>query len=295
MQTLEALTKRIKTAQDLLSVVKTMKSLAAVNIRQYERAVESLEGYRTVVDMGWQVFVRFGGPVPWRMKSNVAVVMVIGTDQGMCGQFNEIISSRALEELGGLKNEGLEVAVWTVGEKVRGSLLDAGYASKEQFGVPGSLTAIKTLVQSAILTTEAWRPSPAFEGFYICHNVLAKGGGYEQTFYKLLPLDKDWAEPYASEKWPGRCLPLMGLRQEEMFSHLFKQYLFVSFYRAMAQSLASENAARLVAMQSAEKNILDMEEGLVKLFREQRQAAITNELLDIVSGFEALGEETYAV
>jgi F-type H+-transporting ATPase subunit gamma len=56
MQTLESLNRKIKTAQDLLGVVKTMKSLAAVNIRQFERAVESLEQYRAVVDMGWTVF-----------------------------------------------------------------------------------------------------------------------------------------------------------------------------------------------------------------------------------------------
>jgi F-type H+-transporting ATPase subunit gamma len=82
----------------------------------------------------------------------------------------------------------------------------------------------------------------------------------------------------------------MGLSQDEMFTHLLHQHLFVSFYRAFAQSMAGENAARLIAMQAAEKNILEMEEELLALFREQRQASITNELLDIVSGFEALSE-----
>jgi F-type H+-transporting ATPase subunit gamma len=80
-----------------------------------------------------------------------------------------------------------------------------------------------------------------------------------------------------------------------MFAHLLRQYLFVSFFRAFAQSLAAENAARLISMQAAEKNILDLKEELLALFREQRQATITNELLDIVSGFEALSEEANAV
>jgi F-type H+-transporting ATPase subunit gamma len=88
---------------------------------------------------------------------------------------------------------------------------------------------------------------------------------------------------------------MRGLSHEQMFNHLLFQYLFVSFYNALAQSLASENAARLIAMQAAEKNILEMEEELLALFREQRQASITNELLDIVSGFEALSDETFAV
>ena len=88
---------------------------------------------------------------------------------------------------------------------------------------------------------------------------------------------------------------MVGLPHDEMFSHLIRQYLFVSFYRAFAQSLASENAARLIAMQAAEKNISELEEKLQASFREQRQASITNELFDIISGFEALSEEDFKV
>jgi len=102
---------------------------------------------------------------------------------------------------------------------------------------------------------------------------------------------ENWAEPISGRKWPERCLPMIGLAQGELFNPLLRQHLFVSFYRAFAQSLASENAARLMAMQAAEKNVLERTEELQALFREQRQATITNELLDIISGFEALSDE----
>jgi F-type H+-transporting ATPase subunit gamma len=272
-----------------------MKSLAAVNIRQYERAVESLEEYKTVVDQGWQVLLRYGGLGPWKMKSPSTVCMVIGSDQGMCGQFNEALISHALEEFQGLKEKELEVAFWSVGEKVTGALMDMGHKIGEQFSVPGSLHSINEQVQMVIQCIESWRMSHHMAYLYVCHNILTKGGGYDQVFYRLLPLDKDWAESHRHQKWPGRCLPMRGLSHEQMFNHLLFQYLFVSFYNALAQSLASENAARLIAMQAAEKNILEMEEELLALFREQRQASITNELLDIVSGFEALSDETFAV
>ena len=124
---------------------------------------------------------------------------------------------------------------------------------------------------------------------------MSDQGGYTQVFEKVLPLDKTWAETYTSREWPNRCLPMMGLPREVMFTHLFSQYLFVSFYRALAQSLASENAARLMAMQAAEKNILELEEELQALFREQRQAGITGELLDFISGFEALSDEDVSI
>lgn len=78
---------------------------------------------------------------------------------------------------------------------------------------------------------------------------------------------------------------------QSMLRALIREYLFVSIYRAFANSLASENASRLAAMQSAEKNIEERLQDLFILFHRQRQMTITEELLDIVSGFEAMGGE----
>jgi F-type H+-transporting ATPase subunit gamma len=295
MQTLESLNKKIKTAQDLLSVVKTMKSLAAVNIRQYERAVEALEEYKGIVDMGWQVLFRSGGVLPRSVSGNMAVCMVMGSDQGMCGQFNEAIISHAMAEVDLLKENGADIKFWGVGEKIRGALTEKGQDDGEQFSVPGSLASINDEVQHVVQKIESWRTSRNMEQFYVSHNILSGGGVYDQVFYRLLPLDREWAGHYKDQKWPARCLPMVGLPHDEMFSHLIRQYLFVSFYRAFAQSLASENAARLIAMQAAEKNISELEEKLQASFREQRQASITSELFDIMSGFEALSEEDFKV
>ncbi len=82
---------------------------------------------------------------------------------------------------------------------------------------------------------------------------------------------------------------------ENLFRALIREYLFVSIYRAFANSLASENASRLAAMQSAEKNIEERLEELFMQFHRQRQMVITEEILDIVSGFEALGGAKEAV
>lgn len=102
MQTTESLKRRIKSAGDLLSVVKTMKALAAVSIRQYQKAVESLEDYNRAVEMGLQIVLkeRMGA----MMQSKDAVVkrmgaIVFGSDQGLCGQLNEQISVFALDNI----------------------------------------------------------------------------------------------------------------------------------------------------------------------------------------------------
>ena len=286
MPTLETLTRRIRTAHDLLSVVKTMKSLAAVNIRQYERAVDSLEQYRRVVDMGWTIWLRMGRPKLPRSRNETDVCLLVGSDQGMCGQFNESLWPFALEQAG--TGGGRQWIYWSAGEKVRGILADAGVDPGFHFAPPGSLNSVDQRIGELILAIEQWRSDQRMETFAVCHHVLGKHGGYMPVFQRILPLDEAWADQRRTAAWPGRCLPMLGGSRAMTFAHLFRQYLFISLYRALIQSLASENAARLMAMQAAEKNILETLDDLQAMFREQRQAAITAELLDIVSGFEAL-------
>ena len=78
------------------------------------------------------------------------------------------------------------------------------------------------------------------------------------------------------------------METERLYQSLIREYLFVSLFRAFAESLASENAARLASMQVAERNIEDRLRTLTSEFHQSRQTAITSELLDIISGFEAL-------
>ena len=268
-----------------------MKSLSAVNIRQFERAVESLEQYRTVVDMGWTVFLRMGRPAISPSRNQGDVCLVVGSDQGMCGQFNESLWPFLQKQVTGQATEGRNWIYWSMGEKVHGMLEDAGVPNVVHFQAPGSLNAVTERVQEAIQKVEERRSAKKLENLYLCHHVLGEQGGYAPVFEKILPLDATWAKDHGSTPWPNRCLPMLGSSRETMFAHLFRQYLFISFYRAFAQSLAGENAARLMAMQAAEKNILELQEELQAMFREQRQAGITSELLDIISGFEALKEE----
>jgi len=295
MPALETLSRRIRTAHDLLGVVKTMKSLAAVNIRQFERAVASLEQYRHVVDMGWTVFLRMERPTLLQPRNEAEVCLVVGSDQGMCGSFNESLWPFALEQVAAARAAGgRQWIYWSVGEKVAAILADAGVPRAVHFPAPGSLNTVNQRIRELILTIERWRSEKRMETFTICHHVLGNRGGYTPVFQRILPLDPVWAEERRRVPWPGRCLPMLGTSRTTTFAHLFRQYLFISLYRALAQSLASENAARLMAMQAAEKNILETLDNLQALFREERQAAITSELLDIVSGFEALGGESIA-
>jgi F-type H+-transporting ATPase subunit gamma len=103
----------------------------------------------------------------------------------------------------------------------------------------------------------------------------------------LLPLDAHWEHRLAHLSWPTKSLPEVIGPKKETLSALVREYLFVSLFKACAESLASENASRLAAMQRAEKNIDEMVEALNQKFRRQRQTSIDEELFDVLSGYEA--------
>jgi len=91
-----------------------------------------------------------------------------------------------------------------------------------------------------------------------------------------------------AKRWPSKVLPAFSMDETQLFRALIREYMFVSLYRAFAESLASENASRLASMQVAEHNIDDRLRALTTESRQFRQTSITDELLDIISSFEAL-------
>jgi F-type H+-transporting ATPase subunit gamma len=294
MATLQSLERKMRTAGDLLSVVKTMKSMASVNIRHYERAVESVEEYRHTVDLAWTVFFRARGKLPWGEAGGKAICLVIGTDQGMCGQFNEVLLSH-VQSKEHLMSEAGEVVYWSAGERIDGALMESGLEPVLRYPLPGSLSGVDTRVLEIVSSIESWHREKGFERVFVCHNTTRKGGGYEPVFTRILPLDRPWAEPYLQRKWPRRNIPLIYMDAQLFFGRLFSQYLYIALYRAFGQSLAGENAARLASMQSAEKNIEEMREMFTAAYRQQRQNAITEELFDVVAGFTAMtGEDPSA-
>ncbi len=291
MQTLEKLQRKIETSHNLLSVVRTMKSLAAVNIRQFESAASSLDHYYAVVDTGWQALLRDQVKLPQKRWKESAVCLVLGSDQGMCGQFNDAVVEFARKHVEKLKSEGKTCVFWAAGERVHGAL-EEDSGAVEFFHLPGSLNGISTEMQSIVETFAALRKDREVGDLYIVHNRLENGtAGYRPSLQRVLPLDEQWLTEKRKKPWTGRCIPMLGLPREMLFNHLLHQYLFASFFRAFAQSMAGENAARLTAMQAAEKNIMEMHETLQGAYRQARQNQITAELLDIVSGFEAAREE----
>jgi F-type H+-transporting ATPase subunit gamma len=291
MQTTETLKRRIKSAGDLLSVVKTMKALAAVSIRQYQKAVESLTDYNHAIEMGLQIVLkeRMGSIMQSKeMPLKRVGAIVFGSDQGLCGQLNEQISVYALDYLKtmGVKKENRRVLA--VGARVADYVEDAGQPVDELMSTPGSTAGITRLVQEIIMVIEEWHFRNNVDHFILLYNKYLSGATYHPHQVPLLPVDRQWLAAIAQKKWDSKTLPIYRMDADRLLSSLIREYLFVSVYRAFAESLASENASRLASMQNAEKNIEEQMQDLNVQFHRTRQMSITEELLDIVAGFEAL-------
>ncbi len=289
MATTEELKHKIATAEDLQSVVKTMKALAAVSIRQYEKAVESLSEYDRTLEMGWQILLHNNPDILIKSPQstyNVALV-VFGSDWGMCGQFNERISEYTQQYIDKISKVNSNYLILNVGIRIGDRLSARGQTCAASFNLPSSVTGITPVIQEIVLTLENWRKHKQIKRIVVIYHQITRGTLYYLRRLQILPIKLKWLRQLQQRQWHSRCLPTFTMQQDKLISALFRQYFFVSLYRACAESLKSENTSRLAAMQMAEKNIAERLTDLSREYNHQRQTMINEELLDIVAGFEA--------
>ncbi len=289
--TMVSLRRKISGAADLQSVVRTMRALAAASIGQYENSVRALEDYHRTVELGLSACFReiepTASPLPGKGESEGDTIgaVVFGSDQGLVGQFNDVVADHAIETLSALPGKP---AIWAVGERVHARLLDAGVNVVGLFPVPSAVNAIAPLLGRIQLESESHRTQGNYTRVYVFHNRPRSGALYEPVHQRLLPLDAVWQETLAEVRWPnGLCPELLG-GVSGALQALIREYLFISLFRACAESLASENASRLAAMQRADKNINDLLQDLHATFHRLRQQRIDEELFDVISGYDAL-------
>ena len=283
MQTLEALQRAIEASGQLKEIVRTMKVMASVSIRQYEQAVISLEHYGETVELGLMAVIRRTGLPAFKERPGDRAAIVFGSDHGLCGRFNETLLDYVVSHL---RDEG-PIRLLTVGGRADAGLESRGWVVEECFFVPGSVSGITLTVQQVLEKIENWRDE-GVEIVELFHHKPSGRGHYRPLLQRLLPLETGYFHYLTQRKWPGRSLPCFTLDPTVVMAALLRQHLFITLYRACAESLAAEHGQRLISMQLAEKNIGDRLEQLTLAYRQLRQEQITAELLEVVSGFEAV-------
>lgn len=287
-ETLITINRKITGARRLESVVKTMKILAASNIGQYETAVRSLVDYYRNIKLGLYVCLNDAAKIISEVKKeklDIAPIgaVVFGSDQGLVGQFNDVLADYVVKTLNVFPGEKY---VWAVGERIQARLEDAGIPLVGVCEVPSSINAITPLGSKILIGSEKYLKKNNNAQFYIFHNCPKAGAIYEPVNQRLLPLDEQWLREITEISWSTKNIPESIHGKKNALLSLVREYLFVSLFRACSESLMSENATRLAAMQRAEKNIEELLENLTREFHRRRQDAIDEELFDVVSGSE---------
>lgn len=286
--TLESLRHHIDGATKLNAVVHSLKAVAASAISQFERVVISLADYYRTVELALVAAFREDGldKVDQSDQQEVAVgAIVFGSDQGLVGQFNERLADFVCQSLRPLP---ATQTVWVVGERMRNRLIDRGAHCSHLFAAPNSVAAIVPLIGEILTEVESERESGRPMQIYLFHNRPLGDGSSEPTSQRIWPIDQKWFQDLSQQHWPNRTLPELLAGFQETIPGLLREYLFVSLFKACAESLASENASLLAAMRRAEKNIDELLGDLQQSFHRLRQSSIDAELFDLVSGFEAL-------
>jgi F-type H+-transporting ATPase subunit gamma len=268
-----------------------MKALAASSIGQYEQSVRALGDYYRSVELGLSICFRKSAPAAsmpegkGRTDKGSVGAVVFGSDQGLVGQFNDVVADYAVKTLAALP---AKPEVWAVGERVHSRLADAGLAVTGLFTVPNSVEAITLFVGQILVERETRHRQGEATELHLFYNRPTSGAVYTPVNQRLLPLDETWRRQLVELSWPTENLPEVMGDGTATLRVLIREYLFVSLFRACAESLASENASRLAAMQRADKNIDELLEDLNGTFHRLRQSGIDEELFDVISGFEAL-------
>jgi len=281
-----SLRRKINSASDLHSVVRSMKAIAAANVGQYENAVLALDDYYKAVELALFTCLRQQQPLQKQYQAKArSGVLLFGSDQGLVGQFNDRLADFVIADL--QKRPG-EKIVWCVGERLQARLAESELVLATGFILPKSLHAIPPLISEILLELESRRARGDISQVLVFHNRPEPAVIYQPVSQRLLPLDERWLNHLKSIIWPSRQLPeVIGDSQQTLLTFVH-EYLFVSLYRACAESLASENAGRLSTMLRAEKRIDELLDTMTQHFHLLRQSNIDEELFDLIAGFELL-------
>ncbi|HMQ09991.1 MAG TPA: ATP synthase F1 subunit gamma [Oligoflexia bacterium] len=289
MASVRDLRKRIKSVKSTQKITKAMKMVAAARLRKAQEAAEKSNPYSKVIN---DLFADLSAdeslkkhPLFNKREVKQKLVLVFSSDRGLCGSFNSSSFKKALELL---KDES--VKLYTFGRKAdsffkrkyKNRIYKSNASFWENFDVKSAQELSKELAQLYI--------DKSFDEIVFIYNEFISIMNQEIRVETVLPLvatqknkevkeDKEQAEkPYLFE--PGK---------EKILESLIPRALDVRVYRPCLHSLASEFGARMAAMDSATRNAGEMIDDLTLTMNRVRQANITRELVEIISGAEALG------
>lgn len=286
-QTLERLTRRTDTMTSIRGIVRTMKTMSAINAAPYEQAARAIDIWHDTVLLALQGFLRVNGPlVQDQSQSQETVIIVMGSDHGLCGNYNEVLATEVARHV----TADSAVNILCVGAQMEDALSGEGLTPEATLLPPANAGGLNRLAGEIVKWLERMRigAAPNDIAVTLVYTLRGAHGSQAPVSQVLLPLDAELLHDLAARPWVSKSLPQSGLSAPDMLAALIRNLLFAMLFRAAAEALVTENAARLARMQQAEQSVDEYLEEVRAETRSVRQSEITSELLDVIVGFEAL-------
>jgi len=286
MANLKAIKKRIVSVKNTSKITKAMKMVLAAKLRRAQENVVAARPYAKKLGevLGRLTAISDADASPLQQKREVknALLLVVTSDRGLCGGFNTNLCKAAERFVREHKDEYPSLSVMTIGRKGYEYLKNRQKIYKNQPGVFAKLS----------YQTAAFLASEVIDGFlaeeydevFLIYNAFRSVMAQDITLEKLLPVAPPVAA--ASEEFPP--VYIYEPDKEALLNELLPKNVEVQIYRSMLESTASEHGARMTAMDSASKNADEMIGKLTLQYNRARQAAITTELIEIISGAESI-------
>jgi F-type H+-transporting ATPase subunit gamma len=290
MPTLRDLRKRIKAIQSTQKITKAMKMVAAAKLRKVQDRMLNFRPYAlkmesVLLDLT-MVAERELHPLFTVRPRKIIEVLIMTSDKGLCGAFNTNILRAATNYIDSRKREGFELSLSVVGRKAHDYFRRRNIPMRRSWiGLSGRIIyadaqeIANDLIENYINKT--------IDEVTIIYNEFKTLISQKVTSMRLLPIGELEVEEGA-ERAPAFVDFIYEPSVEVLLERLLPKYIEIQVYRTLLESSAAEEAARMTAMENASKNCEDLIAKVTLIANKVRQATITKELMDIVSGAEAL-------
>ena len=288
MASLRDIRRRIKGVKNIRQVTRAMNMIAAARLRRAQGKAESARPYADRIAMILQDVVgSSGGAARHPLMANrpvkrIALVLVT-SDRGLCGAFNAGIIREAQRFF---QEQNVPVDLITIGRKGREHFQRLDATIVQQFPQPSRDVRLEEIGAVAKLVTTEYGAGK-YDQVFLAYAKFISVLKSQPAVLQLLPL----VQPAPSNQQQQRAAYEFEPNAEELLNTLLPQYVEVLIYRSLVESLASEQAARMIAMKSATDSASDMITGLTRQYNNARQASITSQLLEVVSGADALAKK----
>ncbi len=291
MPSLKDLKNRIKSVKSTQKITKAMKMVAAAKLRRAREQAEASRPYSQAMEKllanlasGCETQAGERSLLSGTGKSDTQLIVVATSDRGLCGGFNSSIVRAVRRKVRELQSQGITVKLLCIGRKGYEQLnhefgkiiIGKSELNKKKLGFADA----EVISRDLIARFEAGE----FDVAHVIYNKFKSAISQVVTFQQIIPLEIKETAQQSAQNTVYEYEP----NEAEILAELLPRNLGVQIYTALLENAASEQGARMTAMDNATRNAGEMIKGLSLKYNRTRQAAITKELIEIISGAEAV-------